>query len=72
MMRLDAGLCGHCIHSRLIFNARGSCFSLCRAAETHAELSRYPSLPVLSCALHYPGVPMVPENQKSNWPDGDG
>jgi hypothetical protein len=43
------GLCATCVFARVIENARGSRFSLCRRSETDARFPRYPALPVLKC-----------------------
>ncbi len=45
----DVGLCGRCEHSRVIENARGSRFYLCRLSETDPKFRRYPRLPVVAC-----------------------
>ena len=45
----NAGLCAHCLHSRLIESARGSVFMLCQLSATDPRFPKYPRLPVLSC-----------------------
>lgn len=45
----NAGLCAHCLHSRLIESARGSVFVLCQLSATDPRFPKYPRLPVLSC-----------------------
>ena len=45
-----AGLCGTCRHARAIANDRGSVFVLCGRSRADARYSRYPPLPVVSCA----------------------
>ncbi|MGD0198888.1 MAG: hypothetical protein ABSC56_13415 [Solirubrobacteraceae bacterium] len=46
----DAGLCGSCVHQRLVPNTRGSVFSLCERSRGEPErFVRYPRLPVLAC-----------------------
>jgi hypothetical protein len=44
------GLCATCRHARVVQNARGSTFYLCRRAENDARFAKYPRLPVLRCA----------------------
>lgn len=44
------GLCEDCVFSRVIENAKGSRFYLCRLSETDSRFAKYPPLPVLSCA----------------------
>jgi hypothetical protein len=56
------GLCGDCAHVRIVRSARGSEFYMCRladAGETSADgagarFTKYPRLPVLSCAGYAP------------------
>jgi hypothetical protein len=50
---IAAGLCGGCVHQRLIANTRGSTFSLCeRGLAGERGYAKYPRLPVLACAGH--------------------
>lgn len=44
-----AGLCGTCCHCKVVKNARGSAFYLCRKSETDPAYAKYPRLPVLKC-----------------------
>lgn len=46
---VPAGLCGRCIHARLIETRRGSRFVLCGRSATDPGFPRYPALPVLAC-----------------------
>jgi hypothetical protein len=55
-------LCVDCVHSRVIDNARGSRFYLCRLSERDARFPRYPPLPVVSCAGYEAESP--PEENK--------
>jgi len=48
------GLCLQCLHVRVIESARGSAFYLCRLSERDPRFSKYPRLPVLSCAGYQP------------------
>ena len=43
------GLCGACLHSRLIRTARGTTFRLCERSSVDVRFRRYPPLPVLDC-----------------------
>ena len=43
------GLCGRCVHSRVIETERGSRFYLCELSETDPRFRRYPQLPVVAC-----------------------
>jgi hypothetical protein len=55
----DAGLCGTCVHARLIASARApgdgspragrSIFVLCERSFADPAFPRYPGLPVLAC-----------------------
>ena len=44
-----AGLCAACAHVRVLPNARGSEFYLCRLSYRDPAFPRYPRLPVLAC-----------------------
>jgi len=44
------GLCGSCVHARIVETARGSRFLLCDLSRTDPRFPRYPNLPVLRCA----------------------
>ena len=48
------GLCGSCVHSRLITSGRGSHFRLCERSRSDPAFPRYPRLPVLRCAGYEP------------------
>ncbi|TMC64743.1 MAG: hypothetical protein E6J17_03195 [Chloroflexi bacterium] len=43
------GLCGPCIHGRVVKTAKGSRFLLCELSRTDPRFPRYPTLPVLAC-----------------------
>jgi hypothetical protein len=49
------GLCGDCVHARVLASAR-SVFLRCGLAETDARFPRYPPLPVLRCAGYRPAA----------------
>lgn len=51
-MRLppSIGLCAACRHANVVKSARGSMFILCGLAKTDSRFSKYPVLPVFSCA----------------------
>lgn len=57
------GLCARCAHVRIVISGRGSRFWLCRAADTHPELRKYPALPVLRCPVFEPGAPRDPRSK---------
>ena len=42
-------LCDSCLHARVIENARGSRFLLCRRSEADPRYRKYPRLPVVRC-----------------------
>jgi hypothetical protein len=44
------GLCGACVHARVIRTARGTVFRLCERSTTDIRYRRYPALPVIACA----------------------
>lgn len=44
-----AGLCGSCLHSRVISSGRGSTFWRCHLHDTDQTFPKYPRLPVLEC-----------------------
>jgi hypothetical protein len=48
-VRIDAGLCETCRHSRTIVSDRGSVFFLCQLSFTDPRFKKYPTLPVLEC-----------------------
>ena len=45
----DPGLCGSCVHLRLLASPR-SVFARCGLAEEDPRFPRYPRLPVVACA----------------------
>jgi hypothetical protein len=45
-----AGLCADCAHARSVESARGSVFLLCELSRNDPRFTKYPRLPVLSCA----------------------
>jgi hypothetical protein len=45
---VDPGLCGRCVHLRLLASAR-SVFVRCALAATDSRFPRYPALPILTC-----------------------
>jgi hypothetical protein len=59
----DPGLCARCVHARIVVSSRGSRFWLCRAAEWHPKLRKYPALPVLRCPAFEPGTPDSPRSK---------
>jgi len=48
------GLCGSCVHQRLVPNTRGSVFSLCLRSREDPRYARYPPIPVARCPGHEP------------------
>jgi hypothetical protein len=51
---LSPGLCGSCVHARVITSGRGSVFSLCQLSAVDPSFPRYPTLPVLRCRGYEP------------------
>lgn len=49
MGSVEPGLCGACVHARVVRSGRGSTFWLCEQSRTDARFPRYPRLPVLAC-----------------------
>ncbi len=49
-----AGLCGACVHARALVTKGGGGITLCEAAASDKRLSKYPSLPKLSCPAYVP------------------
>lgn len=43
------GLCGDCLHARVVTTRTGSRFQLCRLSVSDPRFPRYPRLPVLAC-----------------------
>jgi hypothetical protein len=46
----NAGLCGDCVHSRMITSDRGSTFVQCQLSFSDSRFAKYPRLPVLNCS----------------------
>jgi hypothetical protein len=44
------GLCGGCVHARLIHSDRKSTFLQCQLSFTDSRFEKYPRLPVLNCS----------------------
>jgi hypothetical protein len=58
-MSTNSGLCGKCVHVKVVSSARGSAFYLCERAKSDPRYAKYPRLPVLRC----PGfAPQLPES----------
>ena len=51
---LSPGLCGSCVHARVITSGHGSVFSLCQLSAVDPSFPRYPALPVLRCRGYEP------------------
>ncbi len=49
------GLCGECVHARLMESDRGSVFLLCEKSLRDPSFAKYPRLPVLACRGFEPG-----------------
>lgn len=47
--RVNPGLCGDCVHARVIESRRGSRFYLCGLSSVDPAFPKYPRLPVLRC-----------------------
>jgi hypothetical protein len=47
--RVDAGLCGRCVHASRIVSSRGSVFYLCGLSAVDPAYPKYPRLPVIRC-----------------------
>ena len=43
------GLCDSCAHQVVVWNTRGSSFSLCERSKTDPRYPKYPRVPVLEC-----------------------
>lgn len=54
MSFVPVGLCGRCVHLRIIENRRGSRFHMCERALTDRRFAKYPPLPVLRCPGYEP------------------
>jgi hypothetical protein len=46
----NPGLCGDCVHARIIKSDRGSTFVQCELSYTDTRFEKYPRLPVVSCS----------------------
>ena len=49
LLRRRAGLCGSCIHLRVIVSDKNSAFAQCGLGLTDPAFAKYPHLPVRSC-----------------------
>ena len=45
----NPGLCGDCVHARVIQSDRASVFYQCQLSFADPRFEKYPRLPVLSC-----------------------
>jgi hypothetical protein len=43
------GLCGTCVHARILHSDRGAGFYRCALSDTDPRYARYPRLPVVRC-----------------------
>jgi hypothetical protein len=50
----DPGLCGSCVHARIIENRRGSRFYMCELSKVDPAFPKYPPLPVVKCSGYRP------------------
>jgi hypothetical protein len=50
MASVEPGLCASCVHVKRVESARGSVFYRCGLADRDPRFSKYPNLPVLTCA----------------------
>ena len=46
----DPGLCGSCVHARVVETRTGSRFYRCGLSDTDPRFPRYPGLPVVRCS----------------------
>lgn len=53
---LPAGLCGTCVHAKVLQSDRGSRFYRCSLSDTNPRYARYPTLPVVHCQGYQPTV----------------
>jgi hypothetical protein len=44
------GLCGSCVHARIVESKRGSRFYMCELSKVDAAFPKYPPLPVIACS----------------------
>lgn len=52
MATAEPGLCASCANVKRVDSTRGSVFYRCLLADRDPRFSKYPNLPVLSCAGH--------------------
>jgi hypothetical protein len=45
----NQGLCGDCVHERIVKSDRESVFVQCQLSFTDQRFAKYPRLPVLTC-----------------------
>ena len=50
----SAGLCGTCVHQKVIRSGRGSTFSMCLRHKAQPEYPKYPRIPVGRCPGYEP------------------
>lgn len=60
---VEPGLCGSCVHDRIVRSQRGSVFHLCRRSTADPSFPRYPRLPVLACRGYEPGRPTTRDTE---------
>ena len=49
-LKLDpAGICGECIHAKIVTSSKGGIFYYCLLSERNPEFVKYPRLPVYQC-----------------------
>lgn len=53
---MNPGLCGDCVHARVVESRRGSRFYLCGLSAVDPRFPKYPRLPVLRCGGYRPEV----------------
>ena len=51
---MHPGLCGSCIHARIIESKRGSRFYMCELSKVDPAFPKYPPLPVVACSGYRP------------------
>jgi hypothetical protein len=49
-LTVDPGLCGTCLHARVVRSDRGSVFYRCGLSDGDPQFPKYPRLPVIECA----------------------
>lgn len=55
---LEFGLCENCHYAKLINNARGSQFLLCKAHKENPSMPKYPNIPVVNCPAYISKSPI--------------